>query len=55
MPAGADATEKTTCVIAGGGPAVIMLGLVPARGGVDVDVTVMEKHADLLRDVTSRR
>jgi len=55
VPAGADTIERTTCVIAGGGPAGIMLGLVPARGGVDVDVTVMEKHADLLRDVKSRR
>ncbi|MFG1932311.1 FAD-dependent oxidoreductase [Mycobacterium sp. NPDC048908] len=40
--------DKTTCVIAGGGPAGIMLGLLLARGGVDV--TVMEKHADFLRD-----
>ena len=40
--------EKTTCVIAGGGPAGVMLGLLLARGGVDV--TVMEKHADFLRD-----
>jgi 2-polyprenyl-6-methoxyphenol hydroxylase-like FAD-dependent oxidoreductase len=44
----ADHAEKTTCVIAGGGPAGIMLGLLLARGGVDV--TVMEKHADFLRD-----
>lgn len=42
------AADKTTCVIAGGGPAGIMLGLLLARGGVDV--TVMEKHADFLRD-----
>jgi len=42
------APEKTACVIAGGGPAGIMLGLLLARGGVDV--TVMEKHADFLRD-----
>jgi len=40
--------EKTACVIAGGGPAGIMLGLLLARGGVNV--TVMEKHADFLRD-----
>jgi 2-polyprenyl-6-methoxyphenol hydroxylase-like FAD-dependent oxidoreductase len=40
--------DKTTCVIAGGGPAGIMLGLLLARGGVEV--TVMEKHADFLRD-----
>ncbi|MBJ7340891.1 FAD-dependent oxidoreductase [Mycolicibacterium sp.] len=40
--------ESTTCLIAGGGPAGMMLGLLLARGGVDV--TVMEKHADFLRD-----
>ena len=40
--------ESTTCIVAGGGPAGIMLGLLLARGGVDV--TVMEKHADFLRD-----
>ncbi len=38
----------TRCLIAGGGPAEIMLGLLLARGGVDV--TVLEKHADFLRD-----
>jgi 2-polyprenyl-6-methoxyphenol hydroxylase-like FAD-dependent oxidoreductase len=48
VPADEDSTAKTTCVIAGGGPAGIMLGLLLARGGVDV--TVMEKHADFLRD-----
>ena len=41
-------TNTTTCVIAGGGPAGMMLGLLLARAGVDV--TVMEKHADFLRD-----
>ncbi|MGF9694792.1 FAD-dependent oxidoreductase [Rhizobium sp. 0TCS1.26] len=38
----------TTCAIAGGGPAGMMLGLLLARAGVDV--TVIEKHADFLRD-----
>jgi 2-polyprenyl-6-methoxyphenol hydroxylase-like FAD-dependent oxidoreductase len=40
--------DTTTCIIAGGGPAGVMLGLLLARAGVDV--TVMEKHADFLRD-----
>ena len=40
--------ERTTCVIAGGGPAGMVLGLLLARAGVDV--TVLEKHADFLRD-----
>jgi 2-polyprenyl-6-methoxyphenol hydroxylase-like FAD-dependent oxidoreductase len=40
--------EHVSCVIAGGGPAGMMLGLLLARAGVTV--TVMEKHADFLRD-----
>jgi 2-polyprenyl-6-methoxyphenol hydroxylase-like FAD-dependent oxidoreductase len=40
--------SETTCIVAGGGPAGIMLGLLLARAGVHV--TVMEKHADFLRD-----
>jgi 2-polyprenyl-6-methoxyphenol hydroxylase-like FAD-dependent oxidoreductase len=41
-------TLSTTCVIAGGGPAGMMLGYLLARAGVDV--TVLEKHKDFLRD-----
>jgi 2-polyprenyl-6-methoxyphenol hydroxylase-like FAD-dependent oxidoreductase len=41
-------TEKTTCAIVGGGPAGIVLGLLLARAGVEV--TVLEKHGDFLRD-----
>ncbi|MCV9939092.1 FAD-dependent oxidoreductase [Boseaceae bacterium BT-24-1] len=40
--------ESTTCCIAGGGPAGMMLGFLLARAGVDV--IVLEKHADFLRD-----
>ena len=40
--------ERRTCVIAGGGPAGMVLGLLLARAGVDV--TVLEKHKDFLRD-----
>jgi len=39
---------STSCVIAGGGPAGMMLGYLLARAGVDV--TVLEKHKDFLRD-----
>ena len=39
---------RTTCCIAGGGPAGMMLGFLLARAGVDV--VVLEKHADFLRD-----
>jgi 2-polyprenyl-6-methoxyphenol hydroxylase-like FAD-dependent oxidoreductase len=41
-------TLTTTCCIAGGGPAGIMLGFLLARAGIDV--VVLEKHADFLRD-----
>ncbi|WP_197320931.1 FAD-dependent oxidoreductase [Saccharomonospora sp. NB11] len=40
--------ERTTCVVIGGGPAGLVLGLLLARAGVEV--TVLEKHADFLRD-----
>jgi len=39
---------QTTCCISGGGPAGMMLGFLLARAGVEV--TVLEKHADFLRD-----
>jgi 2-polyprenyl-6-methoxyphenol hydroxylase-like FAD-dependent oxidoreductase len=42
------ASIKTTCCIAGGGPAGMMLGFLLARAGVPV--IVLEKHADFLRD-----
>ncbi|MBW3601210.1 MAG: FAD-dependent oxidoreductase [Actinobacteria bacterium] len=40
--------EHVTCAIAGCGPAGAMLGLLLSRDGVDV--LVLEKHADFLRD-----
>ena len=43
-----NATVVTTCVIAGGGPAGMMRGFLLARAGVEV--VVLEKHADFLRD-----
>ena len=39
---------KVQCCIAGGGPAGMMAGYILARAGVDV--LVLEKHADFLRD-----
>jgi 2-polyprenyl-6-methoxyphenol hydroxylase-like FAD-dependent oxidoreductase len=39
---------STTCLIAGGGPAGMMCGYILARAGVDV--IVLEKHKDFLRD-----
>src|SRR6266481_6006690 len=38
----------TTCCVAGGGPAGMILGFLLARAGVDV--VVLEKHADFFRD-----
>ncbi|HET7304722.1 MAG TPA: FAD-dependent oxidoreductase [Segeticoccus sp.] len=43
-----DSRLVTTCCIAGGGPAGVMLGLLLARAGVDV--IVLEKHTDFFRD-----
>ncbi|MFI9251935.1 FAD-dependent oxidoreductase [Streptomyces sp. NPDC053069] len=40
--------ERTTCCVVGGGPAGMVLALLLARAGVDV--TVLEKHGDFLRD-----
>ncbi len=41
-------SQKTECCIAGGGPAGLMLGYLLARAGVEV--VVLEKHTDFLRD-----
>ncbi|MEV5596485.1 FAD-dependent oxidoreductase [Streptomyces sp. NPDC052496] len=41
-------SERTACCVVGGGPAGMMLGLLLARAGVQV--TVLEKHPDFLRD-----
>lgn len=42
------ASERTTCCVVGGGPAGMVLGLLLARAGVEV--IVLEKHGDFLRD-----
>src|SRR3954469_18023984 len=39
---------RTTCAIAGGGPAGAVLPLLLARAGVEV--ALLEKHSDFLRD-----
>src|SRR6059058_908492 len=39
---------STRCCVVGGGPCGIMLGFLLARAGIDV--IVLEKHADFLRD-----
>ena len=41
-------SDRTSCLVVGGGPAGMVLGLLLARAGVAV--TVLEKHADFLRD-----
>ena len=48
MPLDAPTKINTRCCIAGGGPAGMMLGYLLARAGVEV--IVLEKHADFLRD-----
>jgi 2-polyprenyl-6-methoxyphenol hydroxylase-like FAD-dependent oxidoreductase len=45
---GASGDITTRCCIVGGGPAGLMLGFLLARAGIDV--TILEKHADFLRD-----
>ena len=41
-------SSTTRCCIVGGGPAGMMLGFLLARAGIDV--TILEKHKDFLRD-----
>ena len=44
----ANTAAHTQCIVAGGGPAGMMTGYLLARAGIGV--TVLEKHADFLRD-----
>jgi 2-polyprenyl-6-methoxyphenol hydroxylase-like FAD-dependent oxidoreductase len=44
----ATSVTKTGCCVVGGGPAGLVLGLILARAGIRT--TVLEKHADFLRD-----
>ncbi|HEU4907506.1 MAG TPA: FAD-dependent oxidoreductase [Propionibacteriaceae bacterium] len=44
----ATSETKTGCCVVGGGPAGLVVGLILARAGVRT--TVLEKHADFLRD-----
>ena len=50
MQAGPPLPKKSQflCCIVGGGPAGMMLGFLLARAGVEV--LILEKHADFLRD-----
>ncbi|WP_308560831.1 FAD-dependent oxidoreductase [uncultured Klebsiella sp.] len=48
MSSSSIASYTTDCCIVGAGPAGLMLGYLLARAGIDV--TVLEKHADFLRD-----
>ena len=44
----AESARPAQCIVAGGGPAGMMTGYLLARAGIEV--TVLEKHADFLRD-----
>src|SRR5271170_5918364 len=48
VTAAMDATLTKQCCVVGGGPAGMMLGFLLTRAGVEV--AVLEKHGDFLRD-----